>query len=146
MASDVVLPELMSMLFGRIRDELSAEALGDLRISHVRVMTGVPAEGISVTTLARAIGMTKQGCGQFVTQLEGSGHLRTSPGTADRRVRMVHLTPTGDRFLAAVRADVASLERRFAEEVGARRFATFKKVLKELAGTGTSPRPRSART
>ena len=38
------LPELMAGLFGRIRAELSDGTMGDLRMSHVRVLAGVPPE------------------------------------------------------------------------------------------------------
>ena len=89
---DEVLPELMAGLFGRIRAELSDGTMGDLRMSHVRVMAAVPQEGLNVTELARRAGMTKQGCGQFVTQLSATGHLRTSPDPADGRVRLVFRT------------------------------------------------------
>ena len=133
MTSDVVLPELMAQLFGRIRGELSNETLGDLRLSHVRVLSGVPAEGLSVTELARRVGMTKQGCGQFVTQLVGSGHLRTARDPGDRRVRLVMRTSHGDRFMSSVYLALARVEEEFAAQVGERRFATFKGVMAELA-------------
>jgi DNA-binding MarR family transcriptional regulator len=137
MTSGGVLPELMVQLFDRIRGELSADALGELRISHVRVVSGVPhsdsGDGISVTELAAEIGMTKQGCGQFVTQLEASGHLVTSPDPADRRVRVVRRTRKGERFLERVYDELVRMEGRFAAQVGERRFAAFKKVMGELA-------------
>ena len=93
-----MLPELMAGLFGRIRAELSDGTLGDLRMSHVRVLAAIPPEGINVTELARRAGMTKQGCGQFVTYLSGTGHLSTAPDPDDGRVRLVlpeHRRATG---------------------------------------------------
>jgi DNA-binding MarR family transcriptional regulator len=133
---DDVLPELMAGLFGRIRAELSDGTMGDLRMSHVRVLAAVPQEGINVTELARRAGMTKQGCGQFVTQLAGTGHLSTSPDPADGRVRLVFRTATGDRFTRDVYAALGRIEGEFAAQVGRRRFATFKKVMAELADRG----------
>jgi DNA-binding MarR family transcriptional regulator len=133
-ARDHVLPELMARLFGRIRTELSDGTMGSLRMSHVRVLVAVPAEGINVTELARLAGMTKQGCGQFVSQLSASGHLRTAPDAGDGRVRLVFRTATGDRFVRDVYAALERIEDEFAAEVGERRFATFKKVMGELAG------------
>ena len=126
-------PELMAMLFGRIRAELTDETMGGLRMSHVRVMAAVPPDGINVTELARRVGMTKQGCGQFVTHLSGTGHLRTSADPADGRARLVFRTKMGDGFMRRVYAALDGIEREFAAEVGPRRFATFKKVLAELA-------------
>jgi DNA-binding MarR family transcriptional regulator len=123
----------MAGLFERIRAELSDRTMGDLRMSHVRVLSAVPKEGINVTELARRAGMTKQGCGQFVTQLSATGHLTTAPDPDDGRVRLVFRSPEGDRFMAGVYATLARIEGEFAEEVGERRFATFKRVMAQLA-------------
>jgi DNA-binding MarR family transcriptional regulator len=133
---DDVLPELMAGLFGRIRGELDDGTLGDLRMSHVRVLSAVPPDGINVTELARRAGMTKQGCGQFVTYLSGTGHVSTAPDPADGRVRLVHRSATGDRVMDRVYAALDRIEREFAAEVGPRRFATFKQVMAELSQPG----------
>jgi DNA-binding MarR family transcriptional regulator len=135
-APDDVLPELMAGLFGRIRAELSEGTLGDLRMSHVRVMAAIPPEGINVTELARRAGMTKQGCGQFVTHLSGTGHLSTAPDPDDGRVRLVFLSTTGERSMRVVYDALERIEGEFAAEVGPRRFATFKKVMAELSQSG----------
>ena len=127
-----VLPELVSGLFVRLRAELDDGTLEDLRMSHVRVMAGVPPEGINVTDLAVRAGMSKQGAGQFVAQLTDSGRLRTEAHPDDRRVRIVYRTAEGDAFMQRVYAALARTEDRFAAEVGERRFATFKQVLREL--------------
>ena len=133
---DDVLPELMAGLFGRIRGELDDGTLGDLRMSHVRVLSAVPPDGINVTQLARHAGMTKQGCGQFVTYLSGTGHLTTAPDPHDGRVRLVHRSVAGDRVMDRVYAALDRIEREFAAEVGPRRFATFKQVMAELSRPG----------
>jgi DNA-binding MarR family transcriptional regulator len=135
-ARDDVLPELMAGLFGRIRAELSDGTLGDLRMSHVRVLAAVPPDGVNVTELARRAGMTKQGCGQFVTYLSGTGHLTTAPDPADGRVRLVHRTSTGDRVMKRVYGALDRIEGQFAAQVGPRRFATFKQVMAELSQPG----------
>ena len=126
----------MAGLFGRIRAELSDGTLGDLRMSHVRVMAAIPPEGVNVTELARRAGMTKQGCGQFVTYLSGTGHLSTAPDPDDGRVRLVFLSTTGERSMRHVYGALERIEGEFAAQVGPRRFATFKQVLAELGQSG----------
>jgi DNA-binding MarR family transcriptional regulator len=128
------LPELMAGLFGRLRAELADGTLQDLRMSHVRVMAGVPAGGINVTDLSAQAGMSKQGAGQFVAQLVETGHLSTAPHPADGRVRLVFRTAAGDDFMRGVYEAIARVEAGFAAEVGERRFATFKRVMAELGG------------
>ncbi|MGG5258463.1 MarR family winged helix-turn-helix transcriptional regulator [Phycicoccus avicenniae] len=127
-----ILPDLLGGVFARLRSDLAHLTVDGLRFSHVRVLDGVPAEGASVTVLAAHLGMTKQGCGQFVAQLERSGHVRVETARGDRRVRLVRLTPEGERFLARAHAAIAAAEEEFAAEVGPRRYATFRRVLEEL--------------
>jgi DNA-binding MarR family transcriptional regulator len=93
----------------------------------------VPPAGITVTELAERVGMTKQGCGQFVTQLVESGHLRVEADPTDRRLRIVRRTRSGVRTTAAITARIVALESEWAEIVGPRRYATFRTVLEELA-------------
>ena len=126
-------PLLMGRLFREVSETFAAEDWKGLRQSHFRVISGVPEGGISVTELAERLGMTKQGCGQFVTQLEESGHLRTDADPDDRRVRRVHRTPKGHRTIAAVTARILEIEGEWSDIVGERRYRTFRRVLEELA-------------
>ena len=56
-------------LLGLVRSAFFELEWGGLRPSHVRVLSLVPEGGCPVTELAALVGMTKQGCGQFVTTL-----------------------------------------------------------------------------
>jgi len=104
-----------------------------MRVSHARVLTCVPEDGISITALAERTGMTKQGCGQFVTKLVDTGHVVIEAAPDDRRVRHVRRTEVGDRFMASVSDRMARLEKELAEQVGAERYAVFRAVLEDLA-------------
>jgi DNA-binding MarR family transcriptional regulator len=126
-------PLLMGLLFREVSQTFAAEDWGGLRQSHFRVISSVPAEGVSVTELAERVGMTKQGCGQFVTSLVDSGHLRVEQHPADGRVRMVRRTPKGGRTIAAVTERILEIEEGWAAQVGERRYRTFRRVLEELA-------------
>jgi DNA-binding MarR family transcriptional regulator len=123
---------LMGLMFREISATFADEDWDGLRQSHFRVISSVPPDGISVTELAERLGMTKQGCGQFVTQLEESGHLRTDADPRDRRVRRVHRTDQGHRTIAAVTARMLAIEEDWAGIVGERRYRTFRKVLEEI--------------
>ncbi len=130
-------PQLVGKLMFEVRDTFAAEDWDGLRQSHFRLLTYVPRDGISVTELAQALRMSKQACGQFVTQLEATGHLAIRADATDRRVRLVVRTPLGDRTLKAVNARIRRIERAWARRVGADRYATFREVLEELS-TGKS--------
>lgn len=126
-------PLLMGLLFRRVVEAFDAEDWGGLRQSHFRVLATVPASGCSVTDLAARLGMTKQGCGQLVTALVDSGHLRVEGSPTDGRVRLVRRTPRGTRTHRAVSRRIARLEGEWAASVGGERYAVFRGVLEELA-------------
>src|SRR5690349_16312090 len=126
---------LIGLLFNRIHEALgTAEEEGwhGLRKSHVRVMQGVPPTGTNITDLAHRIGLTKQGCGQLVTQLVELGQLSEEADPDDRRVRLIRRTEKGQRAMAEFRTAVNTLEGDFAREVGTLRWRTFKGVLEDL--------------
>jgi DNA-binding MarR family transcriptional regulator len=97
------------------------------------VLSSVPPEGISVTDLARRVGMTKQGCGQFVTVLVESGYLAVETQQDDRCVRLVRRTASGMRATRAARERVLELEDAWAAQVGPERYRVFREVLEEVA-------------
>lgn len=124
---------LMGLLMRQVHDVFAAEDWKGLRQSHFRVISAVPPEGITITELGERVGMTKQGCGQFVTQLSQTGHLRVEHSPADRRTRIVYRTSAGNRTIAAVTARNLRLEQDWAEQVGPERYRVFREVLEDLA-------------
>jgi len=126
-------PLLMGLLFRHIHDVFASEDWGGLRQSHFRVMAWVPPEGVSVTELADRVGMTKQGVGQFVTHLVGTGHLSEGADPGDRRVRLVRRTRKGRELVAAVRGRNLRIEKDWADQVGEARYRVFRTVLEEIA-------------
>ncbi|HYH73533.1 MAG TPA: MarR family winged helix-turn-helix transcriptional regulator [Nocardioides sp.] len=130
----------VAMLLGELLEQLRSAFFehdwGGLRPSHVRVLSSVPENGCAVTELAQRVGMTKQGCGQFVTTLVASGHLAESRAATDRRVRLVTRTAQGDATLVRFAGVMEGLEAQWRDAVGPRRYAAFRGVLGELsAGT-----------
>ena len=123
----------LGVLMDEVRARLHLDGSTTLRASHHRVIGHVPPEGISVTDLAERVGMTKQGCGQFVTQLVDSGHLETRPDPHDRRVRLVLRTAAGRREVRDLADRLGDLENEWAAAVGPDRYTRFREVLDELA-------------
>ena len=106
-----------------------------LRLSQHRVIGHVPPGGITVTDLAVRVGMTKQGTGQFVTQLTESGHLQVSRTPQDARVRLVSRTAQGEAAARRLAGLLEGLEAQWAARVGSGRYAQFRAVLDDLAGS-----------
>src|SRR3954452_9760836 len=97
-------------LMSQSRSLVLAEGEPGLRPSHHRVIGHVPPEGITITDLADRVGMTKQGIGQFVTQLTESGHLTVTLKPEDRRIGVVRRTAEGDEAASRLAALLEGLE------------------------------------
>lgn len=115
------------------RQTLLARDWDGLRPSHFRLLSLVPAEGATITELAGVLFMTKQGVGQFVTQLQGTGHLEVTPDAADRRRRVVRRTVSGDQLVSDVSRTIAAIEQHWQQQVGSDRYRVFRDVLQEIA-------------
>ena len=124
---------LMGQLLKQSSRRLVAADIDGLRASRLRLMGEVPREGSRITELAERLGMTKQACGQLVTDLVGSGHVNVSVPPDDRRSRVVRVTARGRRAVAASVRSLATVDREWAAQVGEPRFEVFREVLAELA-------------
>lgn len=124
---------LVGRLLEVARQTLLAQDRGGLRPSHFRVLSHVPPGGVGISELATALTMTKQGVGQFVTQLQSSGHVEVTSDEADRRRRVVKRTRQGDQLTHEVSRTIAAIERHWQQQVGAERYAAFRQVLRDIA-------------
>ena len=124
---------LFGRVFGQVRDTFADEEWNGLRQSHLRLIDLVLDDGISVTDLARRVGMSKQACGQFVTHLveDGPPPGGARPRRPTRAPGAPH--PAGERTLAAANERIGRIEAGWADQVGPDRYRTFRAVLEELA-------------
>jgi len=114
---------------------LGAGPLDGLRASHLRLLSLIPREGARLTDLVAVAGMTKQGLGQFMDDLQEIGYITSSQDPSDRRTRILARTTKGDEAVDASNRVYALLEERWEAEVGPDRWAAFRSVLAELAHT-----------
>lgn len=112
---------------------LGAGTLEGLRASHLRLLSLIPSEGARLTDLVAVARMTKQGLGQYMDVLQELGCITSTQDPSDRRTRIVARTSRGDEAVDASNRVHALLEERWAAQVGAERWATFRSVLAELA-------------
>jgi DNA-binding MarR family transcriptional regulator len=125
----------LGLIMDQARDLIQTSRTRDhLRPSQFRVIAMVPYNrGITITELADRVGMTKQAIGQFVTALVDSGHLVTEEDPQDRRLRIVRRTRRGDEVTQELAHMLDGLEQRWAERVGARRYAQFRQTMEDIA-------------
>ena len=123
---------LTGRLLEIVRRTLLTRDWDGLRSSHFRLLSWVPPDGATHSDLADALLMTKQAVGQFVAQLQASGHLEVITDERDRRRRTVRRTSSGDRVVGEVNAAIGALEQHWSDLVGAERYRTFREVLEQI--------------
>lgn len=83
--------------------------------------------------LAAASGRDKTRLIPILDRLEARGLLRRTPDPADRRNRIVALTPAGRELVASCREEIRAMEAEFLADLDPRERATFLGVLDRLA-------------
>src|SRR5215469_6273577 len=97
---------------------LVAAGFDDVRPAHFTVFQHMPPTGIRLTALADAALMTKQSMGYLLDDLEARGYVERVPDPADRRAKLVRLTPRGREVEQTVRAVIRQLESEWAARMG----------------------------
>jgi len=114
-----------------------ADAVGEpplpLRGSQFRILSLVPTTGgRRLTDLATIGDMTKQAMGEFVAELADRGFVTVAPDPADRRAKLVSLTPQGRTAAEGARDMLARVDALWAERLSPRDYATLKRLLARI--------------
>jgi DNA-binding MarR family transcriptional regulator len=126
---------LADLLRSRWSDDLQrlfADVDDPPRGSWIRLLSMVPPEGARPTDLAVRARITKQALGQMAEVLLREGHLERTRDERDRRAYVLRRTALGDAAVERAEKVIAQMEREWAAQVGPRRYATFRAVLREL--------------
>jgi DNA-binding MarR family transcriptional regulator len=119
-----------------LRAALAAQGYGDLGRSDGYVFRLVDAEPMSVSGIATALAISKQGAGQIVDDMEARGYLERRPDPADRRAQLIRLSRRGRQALAAARGFHRRYERKLIGRHGAAPVAALRALLGEMAAAG----------
>lgn len=106
----------------------------DVALRHIDLLPHIDVPGTRTTILARRTGMTKQGMGKLVAELEQQGLVERSPDPTDGRAQLVRFTPEGEQFLAIAIAVVQALEQEYLEILGQSRLNALRDSLAMLVG------------
>jgi DNA-binding MarR family transcriptional regulator len=130
-----LLLRLLNQHFGDHVDAALREAGFDgIRPRHANVFPFVPPEGIQVAELARLARVRKQTMAQTVEQLERLGYVERRPDPADRRARLVALTPRGEAVRPVGVAAGRQVEQQWAELIGEDELEELRALLIRLLG------------
>lgn len=112
---------------------LHETGFSDVTFAQIPIFRFDGPEGRQPTEIAARAQMSKQAVNDALGQLERLGYLRRVSHPDDGRARMVRLTARGRRLEAAVWNAGRDVEHAWRERIGEPEWATFRKVLDELA-------------
>jgi DNA-binding MarR family transcriptional regulator len=105
----------------------------DVRLAHSALFAHIDTEGTRSSELAERAGMTKQGMGQLVGDLEKKGYVERVEDPADRRAKLVRLTKKGRHHVRNAREIISEIEEAYARRLGDGRLETLRTILKDLS-------------
>lgn len=114
-------------------DGLVAAGFDDVRPAHRPVLRYVLAEGLRPGELAARLALSKQAVNDLLREFEANGYLTLEPDPDDGRAKHIRLTDRGWELLLTASEVSRSVGQRWAEHVGAERYAEFEAVLREIA-------------
>ena len=102
--------------------------------AHYRALASIRrAEGEPVSALRRSLGVRKQSLARVLGELESAGLIERLPGLADRRMRLLALTPAGRRAESEASAALRERLAQVFRAAGAEAVAGARAVLGALA-------------
>ena len=105
----------------------------DVRLAHSALFAHIDSEGTRSSELAKRAGMTKQGMGQLVADLEKKGYVERVEDPADGRARVVRLTKKGRRHVRDAREIIGEIEEAYAQRLGNGRLESLRAILEDLS-------------
>lgn len=97
---------------------LGEHGFDNLRLYYEPYISLVPGEGIRLTHLAQALGISRQAANQTANQIEQAGYIERVPDPGDGRAKRIVLTRRGLELRRTGRVVADRLERDFCQLVG----------------------------
>jgi DNA-binding MarR family transcriptional regulator len=116
-----VLIKLGRVLKERTLRELGERGLTGIRMSHTAVTAHIDLDGTRVSELANRLGVTAQGAGKLVREMEALGFVERRPDPLDGRARLVCLTERGFAAMFEALDVLEGVERELRSALGDKR-------------------------
>jgi DNA-binding MarR family transcriptional regulator len=131
------LPLLLLAGFRAVIDEAHRELAGrghpDLRPAHGFALQAIGTFGATAADVGRRLGVSKQAAGKTIDRLTELGYVTRGTESADRRRKLVRLTPRGTQALALSAESFARVRARWAAELGTNRVVGLEADLRTMA-------------
>ncbi len=104
---------------------LRARGYDQLGAAHAAILPHIDLDGTRATVIAERAGMTKQGAGHVIDDLERQGLVTRTPDPADKRAALVQFTDAGWDYLRAAHDLKVEIESDYARLLDPAAFETL---------------------
>jgi len=108
---------------------LEKQGIADVTLADFNVLRHLDPQGLQLTTLAEHAGLSKQGVGKMVKELEEKGYLKIKPDQRDGRAKVVMYTRKGKKFVHKTIILVGDIEKRYETLLGNYNYHNLRKSL-----------------
>ena len=119
-------------LENRVFTVLSASGFDDITTAQARIFQRIGPSGTRLTDLAQSAQVAKQTAGFLVDQLERAGYVERTADPADRRARLIRITPRGALTIPISAAVIADIEAEWTAHVGQEHMDHLRQTLTTL--------------
>jgi DNA-binding MarR family transcriptional regulator len=130
----ILLRDARSAIEAAVRADLAQNGFGDVTPSHSALLRNIGEDGARPSELAAQADVTRQAITKLVDELERLDLVRRDPDPDDGRGVIVRYTDRGRAGVAIARERMLALERGYAAQVGADRWAEVRSTLETLFG------------
>ena len=114
-------------------EELAARGHPEMRPAHGFAMQAIGTFGATAADVGRRLGVSKQAAGKTIDRLAELGYVERGGQSADRRRKLVRLTPRGTEALALSASAFENVRARWAGLLGADRVTALEADLRAVA-------------
>jgi DNA-binding MarR family transcriptional regulator len=114
-------------------EELAARGHPELRPAHGFAMQAIGTFGATAADVGRRLGVSKQAAGKTIDRLAELGYVERGGESADRRRKLVRLTPRGTEALTVSAEAFAHARARWASLLGDDRVTALEADLRAVA-------------
>lgn len=102
-------------------DQLTARGYPKLAMSFSAPLSLLAAKPLRLTELADILGISKQLCLQSLKPIEQAGYIERRADSADKRAKLVVLTPTGEQLIADALEEMRAIHQHYDSLIGSAR-------------------------
>lgn len=112
--------------------KLEKQGVIDVTLADFNVLRHLDPQGLQLTTLSEHAGLSKQGVGKMVKDLEKKGYLKVKQDKHDRRAKLVTYTPKGKNLMQKTIVIVGDIEKQYKVLLGSRNYENLRDSLLAL--------------